>query len=216
MSKKIVKPLLFILLICFVIFLFKNTESIRYYSPQQIKNFINSFGSLAPIIYIILFTFVPLTFFPDSILAISGGLAFGLFYGTLYTVIGAVLGSTLAFFIASYFGKPVVDKLLKDKVKMDFFSKGNREFFTVLVLRLIPLVPFDVISYGAGLSKIKYKNFISATIIGILPGVIVFSNLGDKSLDFTSPHFIIAIILLIALFSLSIILKNTLLKNKYN
>lgn len=213
-KNKYVKIISFIGLLIICYFLFTNTEFLRKASPQQLKDFIESFGKLGPIIYIILFTFVPLTFFPDAILAVAGGMAFGVVKGSIYTIIGAVFGGSLAFFIASYFGKDLILKLTKNKHSFNFLSKGHREFFTILILRLIPLIPFDIISYGAGLTGIKFKNFLLATIIGIIPGVVVFSNLGDKALDFKSPEFIFAIFMLILLFGVSFILKNKLQKSK--
>ena len=215
MKKSTLNKILFIIFLIIVIMLLcKNTEFLRNCSPEQIKVFINSFGSIAPIIYIILFALVPLTFFPDSVLAIASGMAFGLVKGTIYTMIGALIGGSLAYFIAYYLGKDVILKLTKNKHKLDFLSKGHREFYSVLILRLIPLVPFDIISYGSGLSGIKYKNFLAATAIGIIPGVVIFSNLGDKSLDFKSPEFLIAILLLVLLFALSLFFKKKLLAKK--
>ncbi|HCQ90330.1 MAG TPA: TVP38/TMEM64 family protein, partial [Clostridium sp.] len=104
------------------------------------------------------------------------------------------------------------EKFMKEKFNFNFLKENRNEFLTILILRLIPLIPFDVISYGAGFSKIKYKNFISATILGIIPGVVVFTNLGDKSLNFKSIEFLCAIGLLIALLLISLLLKK---KTKY-
>lgn len=207
-KNKYMKLFCFFILIILCYFLFCNTEFLRNASPEKLKEFINSYGKIAPIVYILLFTFVPLTFFPDAVLAIAGGMAFGVVKGTLYTVIGALLGGSLAFFIASYFGKDLILKLTKNKHSFDFLSKGNREFLTILTLRLIPLIPFDVISYGSGLTGVKFKNFILATLIGIVPGVIVFSNLGDKALNLNSFEFIVAILMLVFLFGISFIMKN--------
>lgn len=214
MNKRIDKKkfLLFIGLVIFCIFLFKNTEFLRNYSSEEIKNFINSYGKIAPIVYIILFASMPITIFPDALLVIAGGMAFGILYGTIYTMIGAILASTLAFVISRYFARDRAEKFMKEKFNFNFLKENRNEFLTILILRLIPLIPFDVISYGAGFSKIKYKNFISATILGIIPGVVVFTNLGDKSLNFKSIEFLCAIGLLIALLLISLLLKK---KTKY-
>ncbi|WML33974.1 TVP38/TMEM64 family protein [Clostridium sp. OS1-26] len=206
-GKSIMIKILVMILIIFFIAICYKCGIFRNYDSNSIKNYINSFGILAPIIYIIMFTLVPLTFFPDSILAISGGMAFGLFYGTVYTIIGAVFGATLSFYIARFLGRDFVNKLVHGKGK--WFEDGveKRGFFIVLMLRLIPLVPFDVISYGSGLSKIKFKDFLFGTIIGIIPGVLIFTNLGDKCIDTSSSGFIISIALLILLFVFSYIMK---------
>ena len=67
---------------------------------DDIKNYVESFGKLGPIIYIIMFSLVPLTLFPDSILAISSGIIFGLVNGYIYTAIGALIGATISFYIS--------------------------------------------------------------------------------------------------------------------
>ena len=84
-------------------------------------------------------------------------------------------------------------------------SKG---FFVVLMLRLIPLFPFDIISYGAGLTSIKYKDFLLATIIGTIPGILVFTNIGAQSVNIGSNGFYMSIMALILLVIASIFLKN--------
>jgi len=85
-----------------------------------------------------------------------------------------------------------------------FKGKG---FLFILFLRLIPLIPFDIISYSAGLSEIKYKQFILATVFGIIPGVLVFTNIGDKSIDIGSDAFYVSLALLIGLIAITVIVK---------
>ena len=125
-------------------------------------------------------------------------------------MIGALCGGTLAFYISRYFGRGMVEGLIKHKA--EWFDDGveKKGFLLILILRLIPLVPFDIISYGAGLSKIKYKDFVSATCIGIIPGVLVFSNLGDKAANFRSWDFACAVLALLGLLAVSYCAKKKL------
>ena len=68
------------------------------------------------------------------------------------------------------------------------------------MLRLIPLFPFKIVSYSAGLSDVRFRDFALATTIGSMPGIIVYTNLGDKTTVFGSKDFYISIGLLIGLF----------------
>jgi uncharacterized membrane protein YdjX (TVP38/TMEM64 family) len=172
-------------------------------TAEGIKEYINSFGIFGPIVYMIMFSVIP----SGSIIAIAGGMAFGMYLGTLYTTLGALLGSTTAFYIARFLGREAVEKILKGK--MQSFEEGieKRGFLIILILRLIPIIPFNVISYGAGLTKVKFLDYIVATMIGIIPGVIIFTNLGDKALNINSPEFIQAIFLFVALIAASLVLK---------
>ena len=180
---------------------------------DDIKGYVDSFGKFAPIVYIIMFALIPLTLFPDSILAIAGGLVFGLFRGYIYTTIGALIGGTISFFISRYWGRDVVKKLTKEKLDKIENMINNRGFVIVFLLRLIPLFPFDVISYGSGLTSIKYKDFLLATFFGTIPGILVFTNLGAESVNIGSNSFYLSISALILLFVVSIFLKNKFISN---
>lgn len=177
-------------------------------NSKDIQAYVSSFGKLAPLVYIIMFALVPLTLFPDSVLAIGGGLIFGLFKGYIYTLIGALIGASLSFYISRKLGRNFVKKLTKEKLDGIESMINSKGFFVVLMLRLIPLFPFDIISYGAGLTSIKYKDFLLATIIGTIPGILVFTNIGAQSVNIGSNGFYISIMALILLVIASIFLKN--------
>ncbi|CEO04459.1 DedA family protein [[Clostridium] sordellii] len=179
---------------------------------EDIQEYVSSFGRLAPLVYIIMFALVPLTLFPDSILAIGGGMVFGLFKGYIYTLIGALIGATISFYISRKLGRAFVKKLTKEKLDNIEELINSKGFFIVLILRLVPLFPFDIISYGSGLTSIKYKDFLLATIIGTIPGILVFTNIGAQSVNIGSNSFYISIMGLILLVLLSLILKNKFLR----
>ncbi|CEN23301.1 TVP38/TMEM64 family protein [Paraclostridium sordellii] len=179
---------------------------------EDIQDYVSSFGRLAPLVYIIMFALVPLTLFPDSILAIGGGMVFGLFKGYIYTLIGALIGATISFYISRKLGRAFVKKLTKEKLDNIEELINSKGFFIVLILRLVPLFPFDIISYGSGLTSIKYKDFLLATIIGTIPGILVFTNIGAQSVNIGSDSFYISIMGLILLVLLSLILKNKFLR----
>ncbi|WP_416198984.1 MAG: TVP38/TMEM64 family membrane protein [Sporanaerobacter sp.] len=189
---------------------------LKKYGPNEIKDYIQSFGVWAPLIYIGILSILPLLLFPDSVLVIAGGMIFGLFKGIILTSIGSLIGATIAFYLARALGQQAIKKIIKkDLVIFKDNSKMNG-FFLILMLRLIPLFPFKVVSYSAGLSDVKYKDFCMATIIGSLPGILVYTNLGDKTTVFGSKDFYMAIGLLVVLFVISFILKKILKSKKEN
>lgn len=212
MNNKLKKILIIILILAFLVITNKYIgNNVDIYT---IKEYVKTFGVLAPLIYIVMFSLVPLTFFPDSVLAISAGLIFGFSKGYIYTTIGALIGASIAFFIARYLGKEIIKKRSSDKLeKIERLIEKNG-FYIIFLLRLIPLFPFDVISYGAGITNVKYKDFILATLFGTIPGIAVFTNIGATSLNIKSTSFYISIALLVLLFTISIFLKNRFLKDK--
>lgn len=182
---------------------FMSSGMFHHMDAEGIKAYIASYGFWAPVIYMILFSVIP----SGSIIAIAGGMAFGVYYGAIYTLIGAVIGASVAFYVSRHLGRDAVEKRLHGKMKSfdDHLQRGG--FLMILILRLIPIIPFNVVSYGAGLTKIKFMDYFYSTLFGIIPGVLIFTNLGDKALDVKSPQFLIASGLLIVMIAASILLK---------
>ncbi|MDD4506491.1 MAG: TVP38/TMEM64 family protein, partial [Sulfurospirillaceae bacterium] len=197
--KKIVLFLLFGLLM----FFFYQSGILSYEQVEQIRSFVLGFGLYAPLVFILLFTFAPLIFFPDGILALAGGLIFGFAWGSFYIILGALCGGTLSFYLARLYGNTMREKLSHEKLINFQKSVQKHGFIMILLLRLVPLVPFNIISYSAGFSTIRYRDFFFATLLGMTPGVLVYANIGAQSLDFGSREFYIAVGLLIALVVIS-------------
>lgn len=210
MSKKminILKVILYLIIIAIVICSLCNVKTLRQCTPENVKVFVEYYGVFSPVIYIVLFTFVPLTLFPDSILAIAGGMCFGMVGGFIYTMIGAMFGGALSFFLAKTLGHKVFNKFKKKDISNLENAIKNKGFALVFALRLIPLFPFDVISYVAGFSGVKFKDFALATILGTIPGIFVFINIGDKVVETASSSFYVSIALLVGLVVISYSLK---------
>lgn len=189
-------------------FIFYQNGVLSYAQVEAIKTFVLGFGIYAPLIFILLFTLAPLIFFPDGILALAGGLIFGFAWGSIYIVLGALCGGTLSFFLARLYGNKMREKLAHEKLIHFQKSVKKHGFIMILLLRLVPLVPFNIISYSAGFSTIRYVDFFFATLLGMLPGVLVYANIGAQSLAFGNHEFYISISLLVALVVVSMILKH--------
>ncbi|MCA0988373.1 TVP38/TMEM64 family protein [Guptibacillus algicola] len=147
---------------------------------NDIRDWILSFGILAPIVYIVIYTIRPLIFFPASVLSIAGGLAFGSLFGTIYTVLGATSGAVLSFIVARTLGKSIANKDWQGKGRKLQEQLEKNGFFYVLFFRFVPLFNFDLISYSAGLSKVKFSSYLFGTLIGIIPGTFAYNFLGSS------------------------------------
>lgn len=188
-------------------FIFYKNGILSFSQIESIKTFVLSFGIYAPLIFILLFTLAPLIFFPDGILALAGGLIFGFAWGSFYIVLGALCGGTLSFYLARLYGNKMREKLAHEKL-INFQTRVKKHgFVMILLLRLVPLVPFNIISYSAGFSTIRYRDFFFATLLGMFPGVLVYANIGAQSLSFGSREFYISVGLLIVLVVVSMVLK---------
>ena len=170
-------------------------------TPQQIQDAVGQCGSWAAAAYIGLFTLLPAFFFPVAVLALAGGLLFGLVWGSIYTFLGAILNCSVMFLLARYVGREKVAQLIQSKLSPLWQSRlqslnSSGGFILLIVLRLIPAVPYNLINYAFGLTSMSYRTYIIGSALGIIPGTLAFINIGDKALDVTSPDFWIAIGLL--------------------
>ena len=173
-------------------------------TPQQLQAWISRSGSWAAMAYIGLFMMLPAFFFPVAVLALAGGLLFGLLWGSIYTFIGAILNCSFMFFLARYAGREKIEALLEKKLSVAWRQRlqnlnSGGGFLLLIILRLIPAVPYNLINYAFGLTAMPFRTYLLASAIGIIPGTLAFINIGDKALDLTSPDFWIAIGLLMVL-----------------
>ena len=166
-------------------------------TPESFKDFVVSLGIAGPLIYTGVFIVRPLFLIPSIALFIGGGLAFGPFWGPLYASIGAAMGGTVGFWIARRLGHDYV----KSKLKFGGGVIDNTKFsFSVVwLLSLIPVMPVTVINYGAGLSSMKFKNYISAHVLGLTPRAFAYGFFGSTLLEIGSPRFRGAVMILLLL-----------------
>lgn len=139
---------------------------------KEIQSLVVGFGVWGPLAMLALMVlatiFSPI---PNSFITLTIGATYGVFWGSILALVGAFLASSLAFFLSRTFGKGFVEKYIPHTHFIHSFFKDNA-FLTIFVLRIIPSVSFDMISYGAGLTVMKWRTFAAATFLGIIPGTI--------------------------------------------
>ncbi len=204
---KNLKFIILILLVISALVVYKFTNIGTKISPESIREFVLSFGAFSPLIYIVIYSVAPVFMVPGTFISFVAGVAFGGFYGTIYTVIGATFGASFAFLTARYLGREFIEGLFKGRLKIFDEGAERHGFKAVLFVRLIPLFPFNIVNYGAGLSKIKFKDFFLATFVGIIPGTFAYVNLGNSITDIRSRRFVLAIAFLILLIIIPLLYK---------
>lgn len=187
----------FLLVIVLLVLLLVHFIGVSRLTPESIRNLIISFGWWGPAVYIFLYTIRPLLLFPAIILTLAGGLAFGPWWGTLYVLIGGLLGACLCFLIARSLGREKMKKYLGDFPQLQNFDDQVAEhgFRTMLIMRIVPIFPYDPVSYLAGLSNMKFRDYTVATAIGMVPGAFAYNVLGCSLTDMLSPAFLMAVVL---------------------
>ncbi|MEJ7843694.1 MAG: TVP38/TMEM64 family protein [Rubrobacter sp.] len=147
---------------------------------ERARQVVESAGPWAPALYVLLLAaqavLAPL---PAPAVAVAGGFIFGVYKGFLLTWLGALLGGTACFALARIFGRRFVARSARAG-RLDPYVEEHGAVL-VFVLRLIPVVSFDVISYAAGLTRIPFWKFLLATALGMAPGTFAFVYLGGAS-----------------------------------
>ena len=138
------------------------------------------------------------------ILTLAGGFLFGTAASVLYVNVGATAGAACAFLFARY----LLGNRLQEKYKNQF-EKFNRELdwngtSYLLTLRLIPVFPFFLINFLAGLTKIPLQTFLWTTSAGIIPGTAVYAYAGQQLGSINSPSDILSRDIIIAFLVLAL------------
>ena len=180
-----------------------------------IKEYILSFGILAPIVSFLLMIFQSIAApLPAFLITFANAALFGWVLGAMLSWFSALVGAILCFYIARWLGRDVVEKLTSRTAleSVDgFFDKHGK--YAILIARLLPFISFDIVSYAAGLTKIKLKDFVIATAIGQLPATIIYSYAGEMLTGGTK-MFVFGLLSLFAFSTLVYLLKKIYDKRK--
>lgn len=171
-------------------------------TPESFKGFVLSLGIAGPVIYISVFIIRPIFLIPSIALFVGGGLAFGPVWGPLYASAGAAMGGTVGFWVARKLGHDFVKSKLK--FGADVIDNTKFNFSVVCILSLIPVMPVTVINYGAGLSPMKFTNYLVAHVLGITPRAFAYGYFGSTLLEVGSARFRWAILILILLAGITV------------
>lgn len=194
---------------------------VRNISLEEIKTWVLGHGAWAAVIYIATFVVLPIFFFPVPVIVLAGGTIFGLFKGTLYTMIGVLINTPIMYFIGRFLLKDFVHNFvnnhMSEKLRNALQSTNQKVLALVLfIIRLSPIFSYNLVNYISGVTEIKFLPYILTTIAGVLPGVIVFINIGENVLNVGSKEFFISLSFLLVLVIISAIISKIFLKNEEN
>lgn len=168
-SRRVILISIIALILGFIFFdhfdfqIFTNTDSVRQW--------ISGFGPVAPVIYILLMALaIVIVPIPDFVIGLAAAFLFPWYLAGVYTLIADFIGSTITYYLARWYGRPMVVRFVKNEqlVLLDELLRKNG-LWIIFVMRLIPGFNFDLIGYGTGLTSISYGGYILVTMLGILP-----------------------------------------------
>lgn len=183
MKRNLVKIIIAIVIIVGVYSLLSHygvTDYLKRDNIPKIKETINSFGVIAPLVYIGFYIVATVFFLPGLPVTMLSGLAFGPIWGVVYASIGAVIGVSFAFLIARYVARSMVEGWVHGNAQFRRIDEGvqRQGWRMLMVTRLVPLFPFNLQNYAYGLTKIRFSTYLFVSWICMLPGTAAYVQLG--------------------------------------
>jgi uncharacterized membrane protein YdjX (TVP38/TMEM64 family) len=146
--------------------------------PESIGLAIRALGGWAPIGFILIYAFGTVLFFPGSILSLLGGAVFGPVWGTAWNLAGATLGATIAFVLARTVAGEWVARRVGGRLRQLVDGVTAEGWRFVALMRLVPLVPFNLLNYALGLTGISLGAYVLTSVVCMLPGAMAYTWLG--------------------------------------
>lgn len=156
------------------------TEYIKLENVPKIKEKVDSFGVVAPLVYIGFYIVATVFFLPGLPVTALAGVAFGPFWGVVYASIASVIGVSLAFLIARYAARRMVENWVSGNEQFQKIDEGVQKqgWRMLMITRLVPLFPFNLQNYAYGLTKIQFPTYVLVSWICMLPGTAAYVQLG--------------------------------------
>ena len=117
--------------------------------------------------------------FPALPLLVTGGVLFGAWLGTLFSIAGTILGALGGYFFARLIAPPRLEAWLAARLPLDRLQSDG-SFLTLVRMRLVPVMPFSAVNYGAGLAHAPVRSYLASTVVGQLPSTVLYSFFADQ------------------------------------
>jgi uncharacterized membrane protein YdjX (TVP38/TMEM64 family) len=151
-------------------------------NAEKLAQWLQVAGIWAPIAYVILYVIATILVLPSTVLNLTGGAVFGPWFGTLWTSVGAILAAIAAFAFTRTVGRQAIAKRLKGRWQaMDAEIRRGGVFY-LFAIRLVPIMPYGLVNFAAGLTSVSFKDYLLGTTLGTVPSVLPFVLLGSSGL----------------------------------
>jgi uncharacterized membrane protein YdjX (TVP38/TMEM64 family) len=175
-------------------------------SVDKVRDWADGYGAAGPLVFIAISSALTVVLFPGPILAGASGLLFGTALGTPISIVAATLGAVLACQLARTVAREPVAQLGGPRLLAIRDWVGRRGFTGVLLLRLMPGVPYTAVNYGVGLTHVPIAVFAAGTAIGCAPRAFAYTALGGQLGSFDSWEFVVALAVLVGMGALGLAL----------
>jgi uncharacterized membrane protein YdjX (TVP38/TMEM64 family) len=151
---------------------------------QPFAQWVDGLGFWGPAVFVLGYAIAVVAFVPASLLTLGAGAIFGIVHGVIYVFVAATVGSCLAFLVSRYLARSVVERKIEGKPKFSAIDRAvaAEGLKIVFLLRLTPAVPFNLLNYALGLTRVRFTDYAIASI-GMLPGTFLYVYSGKLAGD---------------------------------
>jgi uncharacterized membrane protein YdjX (TVP38/TMEM64 family) len=151
---------------------------------QPFAQWVDGLGFWGPAVFVLGYAIAVVAFVPASLLTLGAGAIFGIVDGVIYVFVAATIGSCLAFLVSRYLARSAVEKMLDGKPKFSAIDRAVKAegLKIVFLLRLTPIVPFNLLNYALGLTRVRFTDYAIASV-GMLPGTLLYVYSGKLAGD---------------------------------
>jgi uncharacterized membrane protein YdjX (TVP38/TMEM64 family) len=149
---------------------------------SQLQVWLKAWGIWAPFVYILLYVIATVLILPSTALNLLGGALFGSWWGTFWTSLAAILAAIAAFAFTRTVGREVVAQRLAGRWQAMDAEVQRGGCFYMFAVRLIPVMPYGLVNFAAGLTSVSFKDYLLGTVLGTVPSVLPFVLLGSSGI----------------------------------
>lgn len=145
---------------------------------DKLQAWLKQMGIWGPILYILLYTIATLLILPSTPLNLSGGALFGVWMGTVWTTAAALIAALVAFAFSRTVGRDYTARKFKGKWEAIDAEMQQGGLFYMFAIRLLPIIPYGLVNFAAGLTSIRFRDYCIGTLLGTVPGILPFVMMG--------------------------------------
>jgi len=148
---------------------------------EQFLAWVRDLGPLGPMAVSVAYVPATVLFVPGTILTLGAGFAFGVIVGTVAISLGSTAGAAAAFLVGRFIARDWIEKRVAGSPRFQAIDQAVAEqgFKIVLLTRLSPVFPFNVLNYAFSLTKVRFRDYLLASWIGMLPATVMYVYLGS-------------------------------------
>jgi len=151
---------------------------------QPFAQWVDGLGFWGPAVFVLGYVVAVVAFVPASLLTLGAGAIFGIGHGVIYVFVAATIGSCLAFLVSRYLARSAIERKIEGKPKFVAIDRAVEAegLKIVFLLRLTPAVPFNLLNYALGLTRVRFADYAIASV-GMLPGTLLYVYSGKLAGD---------------------------------